>query len=201
MPKCALMFFCIYRVRVLPFQVLFNSLAIIHSLHWKRVDVMFCLWRPVFCLHLFSALHRATACRKDRGLGLDGEGCCGRVSLFQVHTQRKHHLSYGTIRSPFAVHGCWTCLVPFSLLQPSLPASLPAPLLLCTNTSPCHFFHGQTCQLWLLWRVKISWQGWEVFVVIQEWWKTNRIVCLLQYWTGLLQWLNEYTLPKDTGGD
>lgn len=63
-----------------------------------------------------------TAYRKNRGGGLSlvGEGCCGRVSVFQVHTQQNRLLSRGTIRSPVAVHGCWTCFLPFSLLSISL---------------------------------------------------------------------------------
>lgn len=66
----------------------------------------------------FSAVHGVAAYRKDRGLRLVGEGCCGHVSVFQAHTQQNHLLSRGTIRSPVALHGCWTCFLPFSL--PSL---------------------------------------------------------------------------------
>lgn len=85
---------------------------------------------------------------KRRGLGPGGEGCCGRVSVFQAHTQRNDHLSCGTIHPPVAVHGCWTCFLPFSLLHPSLPPfEIFLPLYKHKSLSFC-------CQPWLLWKIK-----------------------------------------------
>lgn len=138
---------------------------------------MFCLWRP------------------DWGLGPVGRGCCGRGSLFRVHTQRSTMSPVG----PSARQSLFADVEQASCHLVSIPPSHPAALLLCTNTHPCHFFRERTRQPWLLRGVKKFRQGREMFVVIHEWWKPSRIVCFWWHCSGYLQSLNRNTPPKDTG--
>lgn len=65
-------------------------------------------------------------------------------------------------------------LLPFCLLHTICP---------CANTNSCHCF-VMTCQLWLLWRLKMFWGGWQQLVVIHEEMTTSgtHCFCVVKHW-------------------
>ena len=173
---------------------------IYHTAALKAADVVFCPRRPVVsCLSLLSAVHCVG-------------GLAAAVAVYQYsgrRTQQNHHLSYGTIRSPVAVQGCWTCFLPFSLLRPSLPSHLPF-FPLCNPFASVQTQIPVTCFPWTDMSAMGVLKGVNVLTGVKEACgsprrtenQKNRLLLVrLWYRTGVLQCFNDYTLLKDTGGD
>lgn len=115
---------------------------------FESSDGMFCLRRPVLCLHSFLC----GSIQKRQGWGRLSPGG-GRISILIAHSAKPPLL--WDVQHPWTAGRCsWMlnvllviysrlCLLPFSCCS-----------LFChwTNTNPCLGFCVVTCQLWLLWR-------------------------------------------------
>lgn len=115
---------------------------IVHTACAESHVVVFCLRRPVLCLHwVFSVVHAETTAR----VGRVSAAAAAAVATYQYSKRTLSETSPSPVgpsarQSPFtdAEHG----FLPFSLLPPSLLFSCN----LCTNTNPRHSScHGHGC--------------------------------------------------------
>ena len=133
----------------------------------------------------------------EGGCACPGWGGRAAVALYQYSERtlsENHRLSRGTIRSPVAAHGCWTCFLPFSLLCPSLASCSPCSfcLSLCKHKIPVASRFRVECRCLIGWKCPRRIKKPEEYVSLS-------VLGVVLLWNPAVL-SNDCTFPKDTGG-